>query len=869
MQRTRRRRRDSHLVRNGLAALTSALFTISALASPPPAELVSLTDIAARIEADGSSTGPFGISPNGRFVLFASTAGNLVSGDINGRRDLFVHDRTTGDVARIDTGEDAPELAVLGAAGVSDDGRYVVFDSRSASLVNEPTNGVDQVYRLDRSNGTVTMLSRSSSSGAGVSSSNAGNVSADGRFSVFSSAASNLPGGTSPYEQIYVHDANDGSLRLASVAAGGAAGGGNSSRPQLSADGRYVLFLSEAENLIAGDTNFREDLFLHDLQSGMTQRVSVSTTGAQLPEPSPTPGVRFFSLGCSLTNLSHDGRYAVFATSAAVDPADSNGLPDVYRFDRTTGATQRVSADQPPGQFAYSQCAAVSADGQRIAWLALDSVAGAQLFTYYIRDTGANQHAVHSHTAPELAPTESSLALAGDGSALIFASSHVEPDRREAQLFRADTASGTVQAIGTTPPSSVGPFANDHSNDRFQGAGNAVSASVSADGRYVAFASQASNLVAGDTNGAADVFVRDRQSGTTRRVSVQDDDGESTCASAKPTLSADARFVVFDSCGALAAPASGTQREVYRYTLASGLVELVSIAADEGAADGASEGAHISADGRFVAFTSCATDLTSTSISGCQVYVRDLQSAATSLVSRNDAGEPALNPANGRMQSVRISASGRFVAYASRAPNLAAGDTNNQADAFVHDRDNATTYRASVTTNGAQGDWGSYPYGVSDDGERIVFTSLSTNFAAGATSARARVYLRDRSAAATRVLALSGDAEKSGDWPALSADGRRIAFVTAATDSGMSAFDDSGRAKLILFDDADGSYRPLTWYAAAAAAGAIEAPRFSADGRFVVFNSTRSDLDPADGNGAFTDVFLTDLMDRLFADDFQ
>ncbi|HSX61051.1 MAG TPA: hypothetical protein VLF18_12680 [Tahibacter sp.] len=133
------------------------------------------------------------MSPNRRFVLFASTAGNLVPGDVNGRRYLLIHDRATGDVARIDTGEDAPEIAVPGAAGVSDDGRHIVFDSRPAPVAGEPTNGVDQVYRLGRPAGTAAMLSRGGDGAVGVSASNAGNASADGRFRAFLSTADNLP----------------------------------------------------------------------------------------------------------------------------------------------------------------------------------------------------------------------------------------------------------------------------------------------------------------------------------------------------------------------------------------------------------------------------------------------------------------------------------------------------------------------------------------------------------------------------------------------------------------------------------------------------------------------------------------------------
>jgi Tol biopolymer transport system component len=856
--------------RSSLGVLSTLLAAAAASAAAPAAELVNRTGIAAHIDADGSASGPFGVSTDGRFVIYASRAGNLVAGDINGRRDLFVHDRTTGVITKIDTGDAiADEVPITGTAGVSGDGRFVVFGSRAAALVNEPTYGVGQAYRLDRSTGTVTLLSRGLDGLAGGSPSSLGNISADGRFSVFSSFAANLTGGTSSRDQIYVHDANSGALRRVSVTGSGTAGNGNSNRPQISADGRYVLFMSEASDLIAGDTNFREDLFLHDLQLGTTQRASVSTTGAQLAEPSPVPGVRFFSLSCSLNNLSADGRFVIFASATAIDPSDTNHLPDVYRFDRISGTTQRISADLPASLLAYNQCPTIAADGQRVAWLVAGAGPAGPVFEYHVRDDGNPQQLVLSHATPESPASDFSLALSGDGNGLFFANGYLTPESRHTYVFRVDTTNGDLERVSTTPPSSYGPYANDHSNDFSQGAGNAVSSSVSADGRYVAFASQASNLVVGDTNGVADIFVRDRRTGTTQRISRRADGLESDCASGAPTISTDASTIVFVSCGALAAPATGTQQEIYRYSLATGAIELVSVAANGARADKASSSPHVSADGHIVAFASCATDLTATPLAGCHAYVRDMSSSSTMLISRNDAGEPAANPPNGRTQSVRVSGSGRFVVYASAAPNLVADDTNNNYDAFVHDRDTATTRRASVASDGSEGNASAFPYGVSDDGERIVFTSDATNLATDTTPARIRVYLRDRTASTTRVLAIPGDAEKTGGWPFLSTDGLRVVFINATADSGMSAFDDRGRAKLFLFDDADDSYRALTWYAAPAAPGATEAPRLSADGRYVVFNSTRTDLDPADGNGAFTDVFLIDLDEHLFADGFE
>lgn len=250
-----------------------------------PVELVSRTDIASHIDADSSATGPAGVSANGRFVVFSSTASNLVDGDRNGIADLFVHDLDTSPTERANVASDGSEAdaPALFRAGVSDDGRYVVFSSGAATLTTEPTFGMVQVYRRDRVVGITQLLSGGGDGLPGSSSSTTGNLSADGRYSVFSSSAANLsPTLPAFHEQIYRHDAVSNTLELVSATAAAAPGSGRSARPQVSDDGRYVVFLSSASDLVAGDTNAGIDLFLRDMQLGTTQRVSVSSTGNQI-----------------------------------------------------------------------------------------------------------------------------------------------------------------------------------------------------------------------------------------------------------------------------------------------------------------------------------------------------------------------------------------------------------------------------------------------------------------------------------------------------------------------------------------------------------------------------------------------------------
>lgn len=846
-----------------LTPLLAACWIVPVLGGSLPIELVSRTDIPAHIEADGSAIGPGDVSASGRFVVFASTASNLVDGDRNGIADLFVHDLDTGATERVNVASDGSETdgSAYFRAGVSDDGRYVVFSSADATLVTEPTFGREQVYRRDRVAGTTQLLSRGSNGLAGDFSSTMGNISADGRYSVFYSSA-NLNSMPTGYPQVYRHDAVSNTLELVSATPAATPGSHMSWNPQVSDDGRYVVFLSFATDLVAGDTNARMDLFLRDMQLGTTQRASVSSDGSQVMD---LGSIEYF-LSCSVNLVSGDGRYVVFATEAAADPTDTNGAPDIYRFDRVAGTTQRISHTVGTvAPYINNLCPTISADGERIAWWSHAGYYMLGTSALYLRDLGAGTlRPLLTHAMPNPLFVDSMLALPGDGRGLFFTSSILMPGGRYSQLYRFDTDSNLLARLGGSPASAFGPFANDHSNDTMQPVG-VGGASASADGRFIAFASLASNLVVADTNSVADIFLRDRMTGTTQRISARSDGSQSNCASEAPSIDPDGRYTVFTSCGALAAPAAGTQREVYRYDRITAGIELISVGPAGQRANGDSYDTHLSNDGRIVGFASCATDLLAGATTSCQAFARDMLAGTTQLISRNAASQPADRPVRG----VRVTGSGQYVLFNSAATNLVAGDTNNQFDVFAHDRAGQITQRVSIASDGSQGNSGAFLGNASWSGRQIVFTSTATNLAPGTTTARNRIYLRDLDALATSLIAVPGDTNKSGKWPSLSADGTRVVFVNDGANSGMSSFNDSGRDKLYLFDQPSGSYRALTWFERAGSDTFTNTPRFTADGTKIVFDSTRADLVKDDGNGAFTDVFLLHLADGIFADDFE
>jgi Tol biopolymer transport system component len=233
---------------------------------------------------------------------------------------------------------------------ISANGRYAAFTSEASNLVPGDTNGLGDVFVRDLWTGTTRRVSVASDGTQGNDSSGSESeaISADGRYVAFDSGASNLvPGDANHRGDVFVRDLRSGTTRLVSVATSGTQGNHTSSFAAISADGRYVAFDSTASNLVPGDTNHSADVFVRDLRSGTTQRVSVASDGTQTNGDSYFPAV------------SADGRYVAFES---VNTSDNL---DVFVRDLRSGTTQRVSVarDGTPAE-SGSGGAAISADGR-------------------------------------------------------------------------------------------------------------------------------------------------------------------------------------------------------------------------------------------------------------------------------------------------------------------------------------------------------------------------------------------------------------------------------------------------------------------------------------------------------------------------
>jgi hypothetical protein len=266
---------------------------------------------------------------------------------------------------------------------------------------------------------------------------------------------------------------------------------------------------------------------------------------------------------------------------------------------------------------------------------------------------------------------------------------------------------------------------------------------ISPNGRFVAFYSAATNLVPGGTNGAFHVFVRDRQAGTTTLVSVNSAGQQADLGGLDPVLSADGRFVAFFSPATNLGPgdANGFAFDVFVRDRQAGTTERVSVSSAGSQGNGPSSRPAISANGRYVTFDSAATDLVAGDINNTNdVFVRDRQKGTTERVSVSSGGVQG----NGDSILPALSPDGRFVAFQSTATTLVVGDTNGSSDSFVHDRQKGTTKRVSVNSVGEQGNGNSFSFNtaVSSQGRFATFESDATNLVPGDTNGGRDVFVR-------------------------------------------------------------------------------------------------------------------------------
>ncbi|HUR72663.1 MAG TPA: hypothetical protein VMZ00_00200 [Sporichthya sp.] len=371
---------------------------------------------------------------------------------------------------------------------------------------------------------------------------------------------------------------------------------------------------------------------------------------------------------------------------------------------------------------------------------------------------------------------------------------------------------------------------------------------ISADGRYVAFDSEANALVSGDRNGVTDVFVRDRVTGRTARVSVSTEREEGDRGSYTPAISGNGRWVAFVSEATDLVPGdTNGDPDVFLHDRNKHRTVRLSLATDGRETTGGSSPV-ISRNGRYVVYN-VGTPLRSvgndSDLAGMFVY--DVQARKRSRL----PGVAGVDPS--------ISADGRYVAFSSEVRDLVPGDTNRVFDCFVLDRRTKKISRVSVGVHGAQGNGESNGAAISADGRYVAFSSSATNLIRGDTNKVDDIYVRDLRDRTTRRASLradGGQANGISGGPVLSDDGRYLLYLSAARNLLPGS---KGRADFHIYwtDLRTGALRRVTASPAGRPANAESAsfPAMSADGRTVAFGSRASNLVPGDTNGR-DDIFV-------------
>lgn len=462
-----------------------------------------------------------------------------------------------GDLTRVSVDSSGAEANGRSFSGqLSADGRYVVFVSAATNLVPDDTNNAEDVFVKDRQTGAATLVSAASQTGEQANNgSGTPAISNDGRYVAFYSDASNLVSGdTNGVGDIFARDIQAGVTTRVSVDSSGyEANGGDSnyySYPYLaiSGDGRFAAFPSEATNLVSGDTNNARDIFVHDRQTGQTRRVSVASNGAEA------------NAGSGAVDISDDGRYVAFASAATnLVMGDTNGKRDIFVHDLQTGGTTLVSVNTSGAQAdGGGNSPSISGDGRYVVFLSASGNLDPRADEYrydelvYVHDRQTGQTTLASVSSDGMILTVGMFdqpTISRDGRYVAFSFYDKGDNNGIMNIWVRDLQAGASKSVN---------YGNDSS----------FGSSLSADGKFAAYNSGASNLVSGDTNGASDVFVREVASGPERNptvASVTPDCGYSTPACPYPTSSSVSFIAIFSE------PVSGVTTDDFSLEMLEGI----------------------------------------------------------------------------------------------------------------------------------------------------------------------------------------------------------------------------------------------------------------------------------------------------------
>ena len=615
-----------------------------------------------------SSVSDVAISGNGNVVAFSTSATNLFGGT-NGVTQVYLRNlpaATTHLISRHTSGAIGNATSRLPSIDFS--GNIVAFRSGATNLVASDTNGVDDVFVRNIASSTTQRASLSISGIQGNAASLGAAVSSSGTAVAFQSTATNLvTGDTNGVSDVFRRDLVSNQTIRASVTSFGSQTNGASTSAALG-DADLVVFLSSATNIVGGDLNNADDGFLRFLQGGEPYSARVTNTSSHS------------NANSQASDMDASGRGIVFRSFASNLVPDPLGFWDIFKFNRDSLYMQVASrSNEWELGNDSSNNPAVSADGRRIAFesYASNLVVGdtnnrLDVFvrfddssTIRVSESSAGAQANHHSQTPVISANGRYVAFASEATNLVSGDTNGFAD-----VFLHDIDTGLTTRLST---SSSGQQCNDH----------AFPTAISADGNFVVFNSRATNLVAGDTNGVTDVFLRNVSAGTTERVSVSSAGAQGNELSRDGDISADGSLIVFESDATnLVAGDTNNSRDVFVRNRVANTTVRVSLSSAGAQATGGSGQPAISADGQSVAFQSNATNLVPNDTNGVQdIFVKSLAFGTTRRVSLSTAGQEA----NGYSEDPSMSRDGLVVSFTSTATNFDPSDTTDGTDIYIND----------------------------------------------------------------------------------------------------------------------------------------------------------------------------------------
>ncbi len=804
------------------------------------------------------------ISNNGRYALFESTASDLVAGDTNNASDVFVRDLVTGTTLLVSAStNDQPANGISVNAVMTPDGRYVAFDSTASNLVPGDTNRIRDVFIRDLQTGVTALASTGllpNSFYFSRTSSESPQITPDGRYVAFLSKG--VTNGSVSVGDIYVRDlvgqttvwASTNALPVVKFVTGASYSYAISYNQTISADGRFVAYEASPSPYLSSRVILR-----YSLQTGATDIVTTNAAGIIRGSESfdhslvMTPDGRFIAFvgntnvsgaatcvylwdaqtgtaalasgdlnnavppgsSCYVPTLDPLGRFVAFLTSANLTTNSLHAGDHVYLRDMQTGVTRLLDAgvDGVGSGVSPGTIPSLSDDGRFVAFESPDGNLvpndNNRANDVFVRDLTPDTVELISSRNPNLPSRTpagpsilSTLSVSANGRNVAFAS--------EADNLVANDTNGCRDVFVRDLLTASNLLVSIATNGVTAGDGVSTDSAISADGRYVAFTSSADNLVAGDTNKTQDVFVRDLQAGTTMLVSVSTngiDPGDGPSSS--PVISADGKFVLFRSRARTLAAGlfSGSTENLFWRDLQSGTTYALSTAGVSPAA--------MTPDGCFVAFGA-------SSVSG--LYVWDAQTGTiiftnatsggvTSVAISPDgtrlvysSGSPAMlyaldrsantNWVVGLLASIfhtglQFSGDGRFLAYSTAAAQVT-GDVNGITDVYLYDFQNGTNIliSKSFASLGGANDVSDSP-DISADGRFVAYRSFASDIVPGDSNGVPDIFLYDRSSGTTILVSLNTAENSTADnrslTPVFSSDGQTLLLQSWASD--MTGFD--------------------------------------------------------------------------------